>query len=101
MPWWLHLQLTHNRSFTIAAPSQPFSHCVGTWPPSVFPGTAEERDALLAALGIDCTCQRGNDGHTAVCGPHALLFDDRAVKHLIFYRRCRAIIWPEVGKGSI
>ncbi|MDQ6672286.1 MAG: hypothetical protein M3069_16335, partial [Chloroflexota bacterium] len=62
--------------------------------PNVFPGTADERDALLAALRIDCTCRRGKDGHPLVCGSHALLLDERAVKHLIFYRRCRAILWP-------
>jgi aerobic-type carbon monoxide dehydrogenase small subunit (CoxS/CutS family) len=60
----------------------------------VFPGTAEERDALLAALRIDCTCKHTKDGHTVVCGAHALLLDERSVKHLIFYRRCRAVLWP-------
>jgi hypothetical protein len=68
---------------------------MGTWPPSVFPGTAEERDALLAAVRTDCTCQRGKDGQTGVCGVHAMLLDERAVKHLIFYRRCRAVLWPD------
>jgi hypothetical protein len=68
---------------------------VGTWPPTVFPGTAEERDALLAALRQACTCQRNRERTMLVCGAHALLLDERAVKHLIFYRRCRAALWPD------
>jgi hypothetical protein len=65
-----------------------------SWPPNVFPGTTEERDALLAAVRLDCTCQHGKDGHRQVCGAHALLLDERAVKHLIFYRRCQSQLWP-------
>jgi hypothetical protein len=64
---------------------------MGTWPPSVFPGNVEERDAFLR---LDCTCRRGKDGRTVVCGTHALLLDERALKHLIFFRRCRAVFWP-------
>jgi hypothetical protein len=64
---------------------------MGTLRPSVFPGTAEERDAFLR---MDCTCRRGKDGHTVVCGTHALLLDERVVKHLIFYRRCHTLLWP-------
>jgi hypothetical protein len=67
---------------------------MATWPPKVFPGTDEEREALLAALPLDCSCRRGTDGQTVPCGAHGLLLDERAVKHLIFYRRCHAILWP-------
>jgi hypothetical protein len=67
---------------------------VKSWPPTVFPGTREERDALLAALQTVCSCQRGKDGKTQVCGAHTLLLDERTLKHLIFYRRCHAVLWP-------
>ena len=46
---------------------------------------ARQRDALLAALRIECTCERRQDRTTEVCGAHALLLDERIVKHLIFY----------------
>src|SRR5712692_5067324 len=87
-------QLSHNHLCTNLTPLRMSLSGVGTWPPSVFPGTAEERDALLAALRIDCTCRRNPDQTTVVCGAHALLLDERAVKHLIFYRRCRTVLWP-------
>jgi hypothetical protein len=67
---------------------------VGTWPPSMVPCTPEEREALLAALRRACTCLRATDGHIVLCGAHAMLLDERAVKHLIFYRRCRGLLWP-------
>ena len=65
---------------------------VGSWPPSIFPGTTEERDALLAAVRKDCSCLHRRDGTTMLCGAHQLLCDERAVKHLIFYRRCHAAL---------
>jgi hypothetical protein len=65
-----------------------------TWRPSVFPGTTEERDALLSALEGMCACRRGPDGEALVCGPHSLLLNERTVKHLIFYRRWRLVLWP-------
>jgi hypothetical protein len=70
---------------------------MGTWPPNVFPGNADERDAFLR---MECTCRREKDGRMVVCGAHALLLDERAVKHLIFYRRCRAVLWPGEGLNA-
>jgi hypothetical protein len=93
----LRPQLMHNRSFMTAAPFQSKMSRMGTWRPSVFPGTAEERDAFLR---MDCTCRRGKDGHTVVCGTHALLLDERVVKHLIFYRRCHTLLWPGEARTS-
>lgn len=65
---------------------------MGTRPPTIFPGSAEERDAFLQ---LACTCRRRMDGQTVLCGTHALLLDERALKHLIFYRRCKAALWPD------
>jgi hypothetical protein len=61
--------------------------------PAVFPGTTEERDALLAAIHSGCTCTRATSG-TLACGVHRLLLNSRALKYLIFYRRWRAELWP-------
>jgi hypothetical protein len=49
------------------------------------------------------TCRRGPDSEQVVCGAHALLLDDRTLKHLIFYRRCRAVLWhdaPPLGERN-
>ncbi len=62
-------------------------------PPAVFPGTNEERDALLAAVQAACACTRTLAG-THVCDAHLLLLNEQALKYLIFYRRWRATLWP-------
>jgi aerobic-type carbon monoxide dehydrogenase small subunit (CoxS/CutS family) len=72
---------------------------VEAWPPQVFPGSTEERDALLAALRANCTCTRGKAGN-GLCGAHALLLDKRAVTHLLFYRRWRAVFWPDEARSG-
>jgi hypothetical protein len=61
-------------------------------PPAVFPGTTEERDALLAAVQAVCVCTRTLTG-TRVCGAHLLLLNQQALKYLIFYRRWHATLW--------
>jgi hypothetical protein len=61
----------------------------------MFPGTLEERDALLAAVAAACTCVRTPDGRTRVCGAHRMLLDQRVLKFIIFYRRCRWRLWPD------
>jgi len=55
-------------------------------PPIVFPGSNEERDALLAAVQAACGCIRTSTG-AQICGAHRLLLNERVLKHLIFYRR--------------
>src|SRR5207245_5376685 len=69
-------------------------------PPAVFPGTTEERDALLMAVAAACACRRTEDGRTLVCGGHRMLLNDRVLKHLIFYRRWHAALWPGEANGS-
>src|SRR5439155_12008378 len=61
-------------------------------PPALFPGTTEERDALVAAIQAACGCTRTLAG-THVCGAHLLLLNEQALKYLIFYRRWRATLW--------
>jgi hypothetical protein len=68
---------------------------VATRHPVVFPGSDPEREALLAAVAAVCTCARDQDGRLRVCGAHTLLFDERALKHLLFYRRLRFALWPD------
>lgn len=71
---------------------------MGIWQrSSVFPGSSEERDSLLAAVRSGCTCGPARDGRTVICGSHALLLDERTVKYLIFYRRYRAMLWASEG----
>jgi hypothetical protein len=72
---------------------------MGSWPPTVFPGTNDEQDTLLAAIQAVCTCQRGQDGERVVCSAHALLLDERTLKYLIFYRRYRAVFWPHYASS--
>jgi hypothetical protein len=67
---------------------------MGVHPPAAFPGTTEERDALLAAVHAACACRRTMDGRTQVCGAHMLLLDERVLKYLIFYRRWGGTLWP-------
>ena len=69
------------------------------WPPQVFPGSREERDALLAALRANCTCKREKAGN-GLCGAHAMLLDKRAVMHLLFLRRFRAALWPDEERSG-
>ena len=73
---------------------------MGTQPPAVFPGTTEERDALLAAVQAACTCRRTQTGRTQVCCAHRLLLDEQVLKYLIFYRRWHANLWPGEPGGS-
>ena len=67
---------------------------------SVFPGSAEECDLLLAAVRSGCTCAPEREGPTVICGSHALLLDERTVKYLIFYRRYRATLWASEGSAA-
>jgi hypothetical protein len=54
----------------------------------VFPGTDQERDALLVAIGHACMCgSAGLEPPARRCQAHSLLLDTRILKHLIFYRR--------------
>ena len=72
---------------------------MGLDPPTIFPGTTEERDALLAAVQAACSCTQQQDGRTQVCGAHALLLDQRGLKHLIFFRRLHRALWPSERAG--
>ncbi len=57
---------------------------------SPFPGTRQERDALLAAIRHACTCDKtaGDKGpEHGRCGAHGLLRDEIALRQLVFYRR--------------
>jgi hypothetical protein len=53
-----------------------------------WPGTAQERLALLDALRAHCTCVRDAQGTLLeVCSPHHMLVhDQRAVNGLLVYR---------------
>jgi hypothetical protein len=60
-----------------------------------FPGTHQERDALLGAVDRACGCAAGGTGRghgRAVCGAHALLLNEALLKALIFYRRWHAAL---------
>lgn len=67
---------------------------------SVFPGTDAERTALLVAVGRHCACEREESVVRGRCGAHSLLFDEPALKRLIFYRRWQRALhrgeWLEV-----
>lgn len=54
-----------------------------------FHGTAEEGDALSAAMAKHCTCRVGPGGErTSVCATHRMLEEDqRALDGLLFARR--------------
>jgi hypothetical protein len=54
----------------------------------------------LAAVAATCACVRDPDGRLRVCGAHALLFDERTLKHLLFYRRLRLELWPEESRAD-
>ena len=60
-----------------------------------FPGTPQERDALLAAVDRACGCAAKSTtrGERRVpCGAHALLLNEGLLKALIFYRRWHAAL---------
>ena len=57
-----------------------------------FPGTDEERDALLEIVAGACACDAPSGAGR--CGAHRLLLDERALKHLLFYRRRLGAFWP-------
>lgn len=76
--------------------------------PVIFPGTRQERDALLAAVRGNCACRLAQRvAPTGVCGAHALLLDRGALRHLVFYHRWRRALsrsewletprWREAG----
>jgi hypothetical protein len=70
--------------------------------PMVFPGTAEERDALLAAVRAACTCpEQAEVAAGRVCGAHALLLNQQILKRLIFYRRWQPALWPSEPAGRL
>jgi hypothetical protein len=57
-----------------------------------FPGTPQERDALLTAVERACACAAGSTttgNRRVLCGAHALLLNEASLKVLIFYRRWR------------
>ena len=94
-----------NQSATMSrSPGQlvelPVHGHMGVQPPAVFPGTTEERDALLMAVASACACRRTENRRTLVCGGHRMLLNDRVLKHLIFYRRWHAALWPGEANGS-
>ena len=69
---------------------------------TVFPGTVEERDALLAAVRAACTCPEPLDvAWRQVCGAHALLMNQQILKRLIFYRRWHPVLWPSERSGPL
>jgi hypothetical protein len=60
-----------------------------------FPGTTEERDALLLAVGHACGCPSAatdTPRSGGVCGAHTLLLNEPRLKALIFYRRWQAAL---------
>ena len=67
--------------------------------PTVFPGTTEERDALLVAVNAACACRRVENGRPQLCGAHLLLLNEQVLKYLIFYRRWHATLWPAEEDG--
>ena len=60
-----------------------------------FPGTQQERDALLTAVRNACGCRpaaQTEQERPPVCGAHALLLNEALLKALIFYRRWHAAL---------
>jgi hypothetical protein len=55
---------------------------------AVWPGSVDEFVRLLYCIGAHCTCQEQPRGAIS-CPAHQLLFDQRALDHLVFGRRMR------------
>ena len=58
----------------------------------MFPGTGQEREALMVAVAGNCACPRHAERVLAVCTAHALLLDQAVLKRLVFYRRWGAAL---------
>ncbi len=57
-------------------------------PGAPFPGSQEERDALVQALSRACTCGSQTGQHDGPpCAAHRVLSDPDGLKRLVFYRR--------------
>ncbi len=62
----------------------------------VFPGTAEERDQLFAAVANNCACAPASpDSNPGACAPHGLLLVEPTLKRLVFFRR-----WHRAQRGQ-
>ena len=64
-------------------------------PTVAFKGDGDEGLALTEAVNRNCECKHDSAGFTVgtLCGPHAMLFDQRVLDHLLWGRHVRSA-WP-------
>ena len=71
-------------------------------PTVAFKGDGDEGLALTEAVNRNCECKHDSAGFTVgtLCGPHAMLFDQRVLDHLLWGRHVSERLLREEFSGA-